>query len=145
MSYSNLFDMQRCACGNIRKTARTITQFYDRYIQSTGLSSPQCSLLYTISLHGNISVCELGTILLMDQTTVTRNIEILRKQGYITIEKGETDARKKSIFITQSGEEKLDVALPLWEEAQLQIERELSGGEYQSFLNMLKKIERLVE
>ncbi|HBS60097.1 MAG TPA: MarR family transcriptional regulator [Firmicutes bacterium] len=145
MSYANLFDMQRCACGNIRKTARIITQFYDQYIQPTGLRSSQCSLLFNISLHGNASISELGTLLLMDQTTVTRNIEILRKQKYITVEKEENDARVKLISITKSGRDKLAEAVPLWAQAQLEIEKGLGVEQYQEFLKMLRKIEQLAE
>ncbi len=31
----------------------------------------------------NIDIGQLANMLLMDQTTVTRNIEILRKKGYV--------------------------------------------------------------
>ncbi|HEY3425901.1 MAG TPA: MarR family winged helix-turn-helix transcriptional regulator [Negativicutes bacterium] len=145
MSYLNLANMQHCACGNLRKTTRALTQFFDQYLQPTGLRSTQCSLLINISLHGNISVGDLGTRLLMDQTTVTRNIEILRKHGYITIIKEENDARKKSISITESGVKKLAEAVPFWEQAQLHIEQGLGAKRLQDFLKTLKEIERLVE
>jgi DNA-binding MarR family transcriptional regulator len=140
----NLPDMQLCVCGNLRKTTRVITQFYDQHLQSTGLRSTQCGLLRNISLHKNISVGELGDMLLMDQSTVTRNIEILKKYGYITITPKNHDARKKSISITQSGEEKLKEAIPLWEEAQARIEHEL-GGRFDDFLRTLQSINELVK
>lgn len=145
MSYSHLLDMQRCACGNLRKTTRSITQFYDRALQPTGLRSTQYSLLINILLHGNISVGELGTRLLMDQTTVTRNIEILRKHGYIRIVKEVNDARKKSISMTEEGEKKIEEAIPLWKKAQAHIEEGLGGGRLDDFLKMLKALEQLVE
>lgn len=140
----NLPDMQLCVCGNLRKTTRVITQFYDQHLQSTGLRSTQCGLLRNISLHKNISVGELGDMLLMDQSTVTRNIEILKKHGYITTTPENHDARKKSISITQSGEEKLKEAIPLWEEAQARIEHEL-GGRFDDFLRTLQSINQLVK
>ncbi|WP_378952654.1 MarR family winged helix-turn-helix transcriptional regulator [Pelosinus sp. sgz500959] len=137
--------MAYCACGNVRKTTRTITQFYDRYLQSTGLRSTQCSLLINIYLHENISVSELGSRLLMDQTTVTRNINLLKKQGYITIIKEESDARKKSISITDEGAQKIAEAIPLWEQAQLQIEQGMGKERFHDFLKMLKELEQIVE
>lgn len=145
MSYSDLLKMQRCACGNLRKTTRSITQFYDRSLQSTGLRSTQYSLLIHISLHSNISVGELGSRLLMDQTTVTRNIEILRKHGYIKIVKDENDTRKKSISITEDGERKLEEMVPLWEKAQAHIEEGLGNGRLDDLFKMLKALEQLVE
>lgn len=140
----NLPDMQLCVCGNLRKTTRVITQFYDQHLQSTGLRSTQCGLLRNISLHKNISIGELGDMLLMDQSTVTRNIGILKKHGYIMITAENHDARKKSISITQSGEEKLKEAIPLWEEAQGKIEHEL-GGRFNDFLKTLQSINQLVK
>jgi 23S rRNA (uracil1939-C5)-methyltransferase len=107
MTRTNLTGMRRCACGNLRRTTRAITQFYDQLLQPCGLRSTQVSLLLNISLHENISVGELGARLLMDQTTVTRNLGILRKLGFINIKKGDDDARKKSISLTESGAKKL--------------------------------------
>ena len=53
LNSSNTKQMQNCACGNLRKTTRTITQFYDRILQPTGLRSTQCSLLLDIFLNKN--------------------------------------------------------------------------------------------
>jgi DNA-binding MarR family transcriptional regulator len=145
MSYSHLLNMQRCACGNLRKTTRTITQFYDQILQPSGLRSTQCSLLIDISLHSKTSVGDLGIRLLMDQTTVTRNIEILRRHGYISIDKEENDARKKSISITEEGKIKLAEAVPLWEKAQSHIEEGLGEERLEDLLKTLKALEQLVE
>ncbi len=145
MSRSQLSGMRRCACGNLRRTTRAITQFYDQLLQPCGLRSTQISLLLNISLHGNISVGELGSILLMDQTTVTRNIEILRKLGYVNVTKEDNDARKKSISITESGARKLVEAEPLWEQAQSRIEQGLGSERYRDFLKMLKDVAQLLQ
>ncbi|MBU2700144.1 DNA-binding MarR family transcriptional regulator [Sporomusaceae bacterium BoRhaA] len=138
----DLPDMQRCVCGNLRKTTRVITQFYDQHLQSTGLRSTQCALLRNVSLHKNIAVGELAAMLLMDQSTVTRNLEILNKHGYIKIIPENHDARKKSISITQNGEKKLEEAIPLWEEAQRKIEQVL-GEQFNGFFETLQSINKL--
>jgi len=145
MSCSDLSGVRRCACGNLRRTTRTITQFYDQFLQTSGLRSPQFSLLLNIALNENVSVGELGAILLMDQTTVTRNIEMLRKSGYVTIIKDPADARRKTISITESGADKLAEAMPLWEQAQSQIEKGLGTERYRDFLKTLKDITQLVQ
>lgn len=147
MSYlkeSDILHVKSCACGNLRKTTRVITQFYDKILQPTGLRSTQLSLLTNILVHENISVSELGVKLLMDQTTVTRNIEILRKKGYITVTKENDDSRRKSISITNSGEKKLEEAIPLWEAAQSKIEQGIGVENFQEFLKTLNYIQNLV-
>jgi DNA-binding MarR family transcriptional regulator len=137
--------MRRCACGNLRRTTRAITQFYDQLLQPCSLRSTQFSLLLNISLHRNISVGELGARLLMDQTTVTRNLGILRKLGFINITKVDDDARKKSISLTESGARKLVEAVPLWEQAQSRMERGLGSERYRDFLKMLNDIAQLAK
>jgi MarR family transcriptional regulator, organic hydroperoxide resistance regulator len=145
MSCFDLSGVRRCACGNLRRTTRTITQFYDQFLQKSGLLSPQFSLLLSISLNENVSVGGLESVLLMDQTTVTRNIEMLRKNGYVTIAKDDADARRKSISITERGSNKLAEAMPLWEQAQSQIEKGLGSERYRDFLKTLKDITQLVQ
>lgn len=140
----NLPDMQRCACGNLRKTTRAVTQFYDRHLRSTGLRSTQCALLRKISLQSKISVCELGALLLMGQSTVTRNVDVLRKPGFITITPENHDARKRSISSTQTGRKKLADAIRLWQEAQAKIEQDL-GERFDGCLKTLQDINRLIK
>jgi len=136
---------QSCACGNLRKTTRAITQFYDRMLQSTGLRSTQCLLLLDISLNENISVTSLGNILRMDQSTVTRNVELLRKSGYIDIKKEEQDCRKKCITITNKGSKTLDAAIPIFAKAQSKIEDGIGKERIKELLKTLKDIEKLVK
>lgn len=101
-------------------------------------------MLRKISLHEKISVGELGDLMLMDQSTVTRNLNILKKLGYATVTPTSLDARKKSISITHSGKTKLAEAIPLWEEAQAKIEQELGLG-FEEFLKTLHVINELVK
>jgi DNA-binding MarR family transcriptional regulator len=145
MSSSDSCNTHRCACGNLRRTTRAVTQFYDRFFQKCGLRSSQFSLLFTISLNENISVSELGDKLRMDQTTVTRNLKILGKNDYIRIARGKKDARKKAIFITEEGAKKLTEAIPLWENAQKRIEEEFGMERLENLITELNGLVELVE
>jgi len=143
----NLHDTEHignCACGNLRKTTRIMSQFYDKNLQSTGLRGTQFILLADISVNENISVNELADMLLMDQTTVTRNIEILRKKGYINVRKGDDDSRRKCISLSESGEEKLNESIPLWRNAQEQIEQGLGAERLEELLKTLEYIQNLI-
>ncbi|MFT8315999.1 MAG: MarR family winged helix-turn-helix transcriptional regulator [Clostridium sp.] len=76
---SNRKDLGVCACRNSRMTSRVLTQYFDKALQPVGLRAMQFSLLADISSRYSSTVGELADALLMDQTTVTRNVEILRK------------------------------------------------------------------
>jgi DNA-binding MarR family transcriptional regulator len=137
-------EMTECACSSMRKATRLITQFYDQAIRSTGLRSTQCSVLITISQHPCISVGELATLMVMDQTTVTRTISILREQGLIDVHAEENDARRKSICLTDHGVKKLEEVVPLWQQVQQEFEHKVGLAPYRAFIAQLADIhERL--
>lgn len=135
----------RCACANLRKTTQMITKYYDQHLQQGGLRSTQFSLLMAISLNEHISISELGNKICRDQTTMTRNLEILKKNDYIQIVRKENDARKKSIAITEAGKKKLTEVMPLWEKAQANIEQALGMTRLNDFYKTLKDLEELVK
>jgi DNA-binding MarR family transcriptional regulator len=122
-------------------TTRVVTQYYDKALQSTSLRSTQLALLVDISSREYTSVGELANILLMDQTTVTRNIEILKKNGYVKVKADDEDSRKRLISITERGTAKLNEALPLWEDAQLKIEQKIGKEKFSELLDTLAFIQ----
>lgn len=142
---SDLLIEPNCACTSLRRTTRSITQFYDRMLRPVGLRSTQLSLLNQISRRGKVSFGELGDWLLMDQTTVTRNVDNLKKLGYLQITICDNDARKKYITISEAGTQKLTEAVPLWREAQARINQGLGEERYGQLIALLNDVELLVE
>lgn len=140
MECSDFSTARRCACGNVRRTTRALTQFYDDYMKPSGLRSNQFSILLNVHLNAGITVGGLAELLLMDQTTVTRNMAVLLKAGYIKMEKAGGDARKREFYISPAGLEKLKEAMPLWEMAQAHIVEKLGGDRFRDFLKTLSEI-----
>ncbi len=111
---------QFCACFNIRKTARIITQLYDEELRPTGLRITQFALLMATRGLAPVTVTRLAKIGVMDRTTLTRNLRPLEKQGLIRIEPGE-DRRERQVTLTARGQQALAKAFPLWEKAQARV------------------------
>jgi DNA-binding MarR family transcriptional regulator len=109
-----------CACFNIRKTARVITQLYDDMLRPTGLRVTQFSLLMGTRSLEPVTVSRLADVMAMDRTTLTRNLRPLEKQGLIRVAAGE-DRRERQMALTVRGQQALAKALPLWEQAQARI------------------------
>lgn len=131
----------RCACGNIRRAARSVTQYYDSYLKASGIRSTQLSVLLSISLNDGITVNEMADLLVMDQTTVTRNVAILEQRGYIISSAAVDDGRKRHLAVTDKGVEKLEEVMPLWDAAQSRLESDLGP---ERFRDMLKLIGQLI-
>ena len=123
----------RCACFNLRRAARAVTQFYEGFLQETGLRVTQLSILFASYLTGEVTVSHLADELGMDRTTLTRNLKPLQDQGLISVKQG-NDRRTKAITLTLKGKELLIRALPRWKEAQEQLVRRLGRDRFKSLL-----------
>jgi DNA-binding MarR family transcriptional regulator len=129
-----------CLCAVVRKTGRVLTRKYDRHLRPSGLKVTQYSMLANIIRNPGIAVSELARVLFMDQTTVTRNLRVLEKSGYVHLEAEETDYRVKRILVSDVGMTKMNEARPLWEKAQKEMSRVLGRKRIDMLLGSLEKI-----
>jgi DNA-binding MarR family transcriptional regulator len=97
-------------------------------------------MLANIARNPAITVSELAELLTMDQTTVSRNLKLLEKSSYIHLEGEETDQRIKRIQISDLGLSKVNEARPLWEQAQLEMERILGKENIEVIMKSVKKL-----
>lgn len=141
----NIDYTQICVCANLRKKTRVVTQLYDKLLQPTGLKITQYSMLANIDYQQSVSISRLGEILLLDQTTITRNINLLKQNGYVDITKDPQDARTKVITLTEKGDEKLNEAAPIWEEIQEKIINDIGLEKYEDFYETLKSIQKIIQ
>lgn len=117
---SHAMDVGNCTCANLRKVTRAVTQAYDGALKPAGLKATQFSLLATLANGGDTPLTILAATLLMDRTTLTRNLRPLIRRGLIRIEQGE-DQRVRKICLTAKGRKTYEKALPLWEGVQSRI------------------------
>ena len=106
-----------CACFKLRKASRAVTQHYDAALRPCNIKVTQFTLLVAIKLAGPVPIGTLAEELVMDRTTLTRNVDLLVKDGLAVIIQGE-DKRIKLLECTEKGHAVLTKAMPLWEEAQ---------------------------
>ena len=109
-----------CLCASVRKASRALTALYDSFLKSSGLRVTQYSLLINISRIEPTTSTELAERMLMDKTTLTRNLRLLVQNGLVSIMEGK-DRRFKEISLTQKGVDSLAKARPLWEQAQVHV------------------------
>lgn len=114
--------LRGCTCLAVRQAARHITQFYDQFLAPTGLRTTQYSILTRLKLRGPLTINALAEDMVMDRTTLGRNVLPLERDGLITIRKSAVDRRSKEIHLTEAGLERLKLAYKNWQEAQAQFE-----------------------
>ena len=106
-----------CVCARVRKASRAMTAIYDRFLSPADLRVTQFSLLNNIKRLEQATITELSERMLMDKTTLARNVRLLEKKGLIRTKTGK-DRRFKEISVTRKGANSLAMARPLWVQAQ---------------------------
>ncbi len=118
MSIDKLPPFEECNCLVVRQAARHVTQFYDRHLASVGLRTTQFSILARLRRHGVMTINALADEMVMDRTTLGRNILPLERDGLISIKPGRTDRRSKELRLTGVGLDRLRAAHQGWRDAQ---------------------------
>ena len=124
-----------CLCGSVRRTSRALTQFYEQALRPLGLRSTQFTILQMLSQAGEVSQVQLGEMLAMDSTTLTRTMGIVLRHGWIAERRG-TDRRERWLRLASGGETKLNRAQPAWEKVQLRLRRQLGDQAWKDLFQL---------
>jgi DNA-binding MarR family transcriptional regulator len=125
----------------VRRAARVVGNYYDVHLKSVGLKGTQFTLLNAIFLNPSITITQLANLLLLNRTTLNRNLKPLERQGLVRTSPGK-DQRTRVLKLTQEGSNLLQSALPLWLEAQTGVVEAL-GIRTQRLTEDLTELEKL--
>jgi DNA-binding MarR family transcriptional regulator len=115
-----------CYCASLRQAARAISQKYDAALRGTGLTITQFTLVNMIANMPRPRVNDLADALAMDQTSLSRTLRTMERDGLIAEVSGE-DKRESRWILGAEGQQRLKRALPAWRSAQKSVEKLLGG------------------
>jgi len=128
-----------CASFNFRRTARAVTQLYDRALEESGLRSTQFAILVGIRKKQPVSISALAEILTIDQTTLTRSLRLLEQESLITISARST-MRQRFLALTPKGERALARCLPLWRKVHQEFVTTVGAGYWTDLRSELERL-----
>lgn len=133
-----------CLCGNMRMASRALTQLYDSYLAPSGLTSGQLPVLWSVIAAEPLSLGEIADWLVMDKTTVSRNVAALAAMGLVDLKPG-PDARVKLASSTAKGRKAFAAAMPLWRSAQASVEKKIGTATFAQAVVGARKLARKVQ
>lgn len=126
---------ERCLAAQVRRIHRVVVGTYDDALRPLGITVGQLDMLVTlVDLGDEGTPAELGRALLMDRSTVSRNLRRLERQGLVRLRSG----RRRVVELTPTARRMLDRAYDPWSRAQQQIEEQIGS-------DGVRALERLVE
>jgi DNA-binding MarR family transcriptional regulator len=134
-------DFAQCLVSNSRMAARAITRRYDAYLRPSGMTATRFSLLAAIKLAPERTVSELAESRGFDRTTLTRNLDRLERDGFITCRPAEK-GNGRLCKTTRKGDAMIDQLLPQWRRAQAELRHELGDAAFDQTLAALKLLSR---
>jgi DNA-binding MarR family transcriptional regulator len=113
-----------CACADLRRATRAVTQLYDAALRPEGLRATQFTLLQALDRAGTVTQGVLADITATDSTTLSRTLGLLEEARWIRSFPG-GDRRERHIELTPAGRRVLERATPAWKSVQQQLRESL--------------------
>lgn len=118
---------QGCVANRMRRADRAVMHYYDDALRPFGLKMTQFTLLTALRLMAPVTIQELAKALVMDRTTLTRNLAALERQDLVRIASG-ADRRTRVAELSAAGHRVLARAFPEWRKAQARVRRKLGAA-----------------
>jgi DNA-binding MarR family transcriptional regulator len=140
MPASSLPKPDECNCFVVRSAARHVTQLYDQFLAPVGLHVTQFSILAKLKRRGPLTINALAKDMVMDRTTLSRNVLPLERDGLIKIEASAADGRAKELHLTKAGDKRLQAGREAWAQAQARFENRFGAKRAADFRAMLHAV-----
>ena len=127
-----------CLLGHWRRVNRVLSGIYEAEMRDWRLKSSQPNLLVAVAKAGPVRRIDLGKRLHLDPSTLTRNLKVMLKQGWIEEKPDEEDQRSARLKISPKGRKLLDNIAPAWKRAQARA-RQILGSEGAALVLGLKE------
>ena len=116
-----------CIAVRVRFIGRVVTSLYDRILRKFDIKVNQASILVFLTIHSGSGPGDIGTALRMEKSTVSRNLDRMRKKGWIEV-RPRDEGPSHVVRVTENGNRLLLSVHRDWQKAQASA-RELLGAE----------------
>ncbi len=103
-----------CIASKLSLSIRVVSAIYRKHLKAHNVTMSQLSLLMVIGKHKSLPQSEIGKILKLERSTVTRDLKRMIDQGYF-VKKG--DKTRQVIYITDKGASYVESIIPDWRAA----------------------------
>src|SRR5437763_5221941 len=140
MSVADEKSARECNCLATRQASRQVTQFYDHILAPSGVRTTQFAILSRLQRTGPMPINALAAALVMDRTTLGRNILPLERDGLIEIGASPKDRRRREVRLTAAGAARLRAARRGWAVAQQRFDEVFGAERAAALRDLLREV-----
>lgn len=129
----------QCVNAKLRKLHRIINSAYMDLYKPYDLKGSMVSILFIIGKRKGISQKAIAVALILDQSTMSRDLKKLVNKGWVKINKGK-DPRQSELSLTKEGCLLLEEVAPLWHRLHTKVETLLGTFNIQHIDNITEAI-----
>jgi len=128
-----------CLAVRVRRLGRVITRVYDAALAPHGITIAQLNLLTAIVAADGARLTDLGRILDVEKSTLSRDLQRMELLGWIRFDPRQS-SRGRTISLTTAGTRLLLEVRPAWEKAQETARSQLGRRAFARLRNLLQPI-----
>lgn len=117
-----------CLGWTSRQLARRIARELERGMADAGMPLSQFWLMAQIASSPDDRLGALAERMGLDPSSLSRNLKVIERRGWIEIALAEADQRRRMVWLTEAGARALEAALPAWRVAHAAFEDGLPEG-----------------
>ena len=117
-----------CLASTSRRTSRAVTNFFNARMKSLDLNVAQFGLLAAISKAPGQSLTAISEAMLLDESTMARNLGVLERRGLVASEGGRGRGGKQ-VSLTREGKTLHASGVRIWKQANAALENEIDADQ----------------
>lgn len=131
-----------CLATRVRQLSRIVTRIYDDAMRPLGITASQYTLLAQLAARDGITAVEIGHVLDIEKSTLSRNLKRLLALGHIVMDPP-AGRRGRGLHLAAAGRDVLKKAYPIWRAAQERTSAALGADTAAVFDRLVAHAEKL--
>lgn len=129
-------NLQDCIGSRLRRLSRITDGYYRKQLSNFSITENQLTILFALRKMGKIEQGKIGQALVLERSTVSRNVKLLEKKDFII----KTIGNRPEIELSKKGNELVQTLIPLWENAMDDLIEKIGGKGMQYIRELEKKL-----
>jgi DNA-binding MarR family transcriptional regulator len=105
------YNVEHCIGNRLRCLSRIVDKDFRLHLKNFDITESQLSILFALTKLGKVEQGKIGETLILERSTVSRNVKILERRGIIT----KSSDYRPEIELTQEGHKLVQTIAPIWE------------------------------